>query len=99
LISAVDNDLLVNVDQYGEHSDGRSDEERGNEPLIIVKKKMSNFAGWTILMKRISLQKSHQILHGYEPSSNATTFTSSAFPDHKLLRYYYFIMLYILVLP
>jgi hypothetical protein len=99
LISAVDNELLFDVDQYGEHSDGRSLELRGDEPLTLITKKQSNNATWTMVKQGTSTEECNKILDGITRVGHRrgdTLYKSPQFPDYILKRYHYFITLYIL---
>jgi hypothetical protein len=66
LIRASSNELLFDVDQYGHHSDGRSNEERGDEALIVIQKKQSYTSTWTILQQGISREECKVILDGFQ---------------------------------
>jgi hypothetical protein len=95
LISAVGYELLINVDQYGKHSDGRCKQERGDEPLIVVNKKKSNTATWTIVQQGISLGECNAIVDRFTFFQNNGTgyiYKSPQFPDYIMRRYHYFIM-------
>jgi hypothetical protein len=70
LIRADSNELLFDVDQYGHHSDDRSDEERGDDPLTVIKKKQSNKLTWTILQQGISKEECREILDGFQQTGH-----------------------------
>jgi hypothetical protein len=89
LIRAASNELLFEVDQYGHHSDGRSDEERGDEPLTVIKKKQSNNSTWTILQQGMSTEECGEILDGFQHSGNCgggTAFKSPQYPEYTIKR-------------
>jgi hypothetical protein len=95
LISAVDNKHLVDVDQYGEHSDGRSNEVRGDAPLTVVDKKYSNNYTWTIVQQGVSKEGCDEILDGFTKAGYNGTgyiYKSPQFPDYRMKRCHYFIL-------
>jgi hypothetical protein len=88
LIRAVSNELLFDVDQYGEHSDGRSIKERGNEPLAVIKKCMPNRYSWRTLQRGICKEECNRILVEFTRTSNKYSYyyTSPRFPDYIIRR-------------
>jgi hypothetical protein len=100
LISAVNNELFFNLDQYGEHSNGRSNEERGVESLVVVAKKQSNKFTWTIVQQGLSKEECYKILDGLTTVGQIrgnSIYKSPQFPNYILKRYHYVIMRYIFV--
>jgi hypothetical protein len=86
LVRADSNELLVNVDQYGEHSDGRTNEQRGDEPLIVVNKKKPNNSIWTMVQQGMSLEECKKILDGYTAAAGASIYKSPLYPDYAMKR-------------
>ena len=86
---SIDNGDFSDVDQYGEHSDGRSDKKRGDKPLIVIKKKKSNNYIWKLIFKGISSKVARGLLEGFETTKchTATIFKSPQFPDYAIKRY------------
>jgi hypothetical protein len=94
LIRADSNELLYDVDQYGHHSDGRSDEERGDDPLTVIKKKQSNKFTWTILQQGISEEQCREILDGFQQTGKIGggsipyyyKYESPQYPDYSIKK-------------
>jgi hypothetical protein len=77
------------VDQYGHHSDGRSDEVRGDEPLAVIEKKQSNRYTWTILQQGITLEDCKEILDGFQrtaENSGIVTYKSPQYPEYSIKK-------------
>jgi hypothetical protein len=88
LIRADSNELLFDVDQYGHHSDGRSDEERGDKPLTIIKKKHSNYSTWTILQRGVSREDCKELLDGFQRTGRGCydTYQSPQYPEYSIKK-------------
>jgi hypothetical protein len=88
LIRADSNEFLFDVDQYGHHSDGRSDEERGDEPLTVIEKKQSNKSTWTILQQGLSKEECREILDGFRQTGFGAMFIfkSPQYPDYIIKK-------------
>jgi hypothetical protein len=89
LIRADSNELLFDVDQYGHHSDGRSDEERGDDPLTVIEKGRSNKSTWTILQQGISKEECREVLDGFQKtgqSHGSRIYQSPQYPDYSIKK-------------
>jgi hypothetical protein len=94
LIRSASDELLFDVDQYGHHSDGRSDEERGDDPLTVIKKKQSNNSTWTLLQRGVSKQKCNEILDEFQQTGHCggglippyLKYESPQYPDYNIKK-------------
>jgi hypothetical protein len=94
LIRANDDGLTFDVGQHGEHSDGRSIEERGDEPLAVIRKRQANKSTWTLLQQGTTSYRCDQILVGFSIAWNGSNglgrpiylYKSPLFPDYVIKR-------------